>query len=65
MPDAHLVEVLDRTVNLLKEINESIETRSQALAEESSELDQLLGRVDFGTFDATLDDLNGRERDDG
>ncbi len=59
-PEEELVAALDRAVGLLREVNEGIEARIETLGGESRELDGLLGRVDFGAFDAALGELEER-----
>ena len=62
VPDEELVETLGEAVELLTEINTSIEKRLDAAGEESREIGDLLGRVGFGSFDEALEDHETRER---
>ena len=62
VPDEELVETLGEAVELLTEINTSIEKRLAAAGEESREIGDLLGQVDFGSFDEALEDHETRER---
>ena len=50
----------DEAVELLAEINTRIESRLDAAGEESREIGDLLGRVDFGPFDEALEELRGQ-----
>ena len=63
--DEELVDTLGEAVELLAEINEHIENRLEAAGEESREIGDLLGRVDFGPFDAALEEHEARERATG
>ena len=65
VPDEELVGALGEAVELLAEINARIESRLDAAGEESREIGDLLGRVDFGPFDETLADHEARERTTG
>lgn len=62
VPDDELVGTLGEAVELLAEINTSIERRLDAAGEESREIGDLLGQVDFGPFDEALEDHETRER---
>ncbi|CAN5879414.1 hypothetical protein BH18ACT11_BH18ACT11_17550 [soil metagenome] len=62
VPDEELVGTLDEAVELLAEINTRIEKRLDAAGEESREIGDLLGQVDFGPFDEALEDHESRER---
>jgi hypothetical protein len=62
VPDEELVETLDEAVELLGEINARIENRLDAAGEESREIGDLLGQVDFGPFDEALEEHEARER---
>ncbi len=55
--DAEVVGVLDRAVALLAEVNAGIETGLFKAEGEAQELGDLLEKVDFGPFDAALEDL--------
>lgn len=64
VPDENLVEVLGRAVELLNEVNTGVESGMNALGEESREVGELLGRIDFGAFDTALGELEEQERSD-
>lgn len=55
--DAEVVGVLDRAVALLAEVNAGIEAGLLEAEGEARGLSDLLGKVDFGPFDAALEDL--------
>ncbi len=55
--DAEVVGVLDRAVALLAEVNAGIEAGLLKAEGEAQELGDLLEKVDFGPFDAALEDL--------
>jgi len=57
VPDSGVVDVLDRAVALLAEVNAGIEAGLLETEGEARELSDLLERVDFGPFDAALEDL--------
>lgn len=57
VPDAEVVDVLDRAVTLLTEVNARIEAGLSSAEGEAQELGNLLESVDFGPFDAALEDL--------
>ncbi len=59
VPDAEVVDVLDRAVTLLTEVNARIEAGLSSAEGEAQELGNLLESVDFGPFDAALEDLRG------
>jgi hypothetical protein len=63
--DEELVETLGEAVELLGEINARIENRLDAAGEESREIGDLLGEVDFGPFDEALEEHEARERTSG
>ena len=65
VPDAQLLEVLNRTVRLLQDVNGDIEARTENLEKEAGQLEGLLGRIDFGTYDAALEELDKPERGGG
>jgi hypothetical protein len=65
VPDEDLVGTLNEAVELLAEINARIESRLDNAGEESREIGDLLGRVDFGPFDEALEDYEVRERTTG
>ena len=55
VPDEELVGTLNEAVELLTEINARIEARLDTAGEESREIGELLGQVDFGSFDEALE----------
>jgi hypothetical protein len=57
VPDAEVVAVLDRAVTLLTEVNACVEAGLSSAEGEAQDLGDLLESVDFGPFDAALDDL--------
>ena len=57
VPDSEVVGVLDRAVALLAEVNARIEAGLASAEGEARELGDLLEKVDFGPFDAALEDL--------
>lgn len=57
VPDAEVVGVLDRAVALLAEINARIEAGLSSAEGEAQELGDFLEKVDFGPFDAALNEL--------
>ena len=57
VPDVEVVSVLDRAVALLAEVNARIEAGLLQADDEARELGDLLEKVDFGPFDAALEDL--------
>lgn len=57
VPDGELSGLLERAVGLVDEVNAGIEGRISAAGAESGEVEGLLGRVDFGPFDAALGSL--------
>ena len=65
VPDEELVGTLSEAVELLGEINARIEDRLDAAGEESREIGNLLGGVDFGPFDEALEEHEARERTTG
>ena len=65
VPDEELVDTLGEAVELLGEINARIEDRLDAAGEESREIGDLLGGVDFGPFDEALEEQEARERATG
>lgn len=62
VPDEEVVEALNRTVGLLREINAGIEASLNSVREDSGEVEALLDGVRFGPFDEALDELEERER---
>jgi hypothetical protein len=57
--DSEVVGVFDRAVALLEEVNAGIEDGLLSVEGEARELGDLLERVDFGPFDAALENLEG------
>ncbi len=55
--DSEVVGVLDRAVALLGEVNARLEAGILEAEGEARELGDLLEEVDFGPFDAALEDL--------
>ncbi len=55
--DSEIVAVLNRAVALLAEVNEGIEAGLLEAEGEAREMGDLLQKVDFGPFDAALEDL--------
>lgn len=64
-PDEELVEVLNRAVSLLGEVNAGIEAGIRSADEGASGLGEALDRTNFGDFDAALGELEERERNSG
>ena len=56
VPDPRVVDVLDRAVALLAEVNADIEAGLLKAEDETRMLGDLLQKVDFEPFDATLED---------
>jgi hypothetical protein len=65
VPEEELVGTLGEAVELLAEINAGIEARLDAAGDEAREIGALLGEVDFGPFDAAMEDHEHRERTTG
>jgi hypothetical protein len=61
VPDEELVGTLNEAVELLADINSRIENRLESAGEESREIGDLLGQVDFGPFDEAQEDHETRE----
>lgn len=59
VPDPEVVGLFDRAVALLEEVNAGIEASLLSAEGEARELGDLLERVDFGPFDAALENLEG------
>jgi hypothetical protein len=59
VPDPEVVGVLHRAVALLEEVNAGIEAGLLSAEGEAREIGDLLERVDFGPFDAALEDFEG------
>ena len=62
VPEDELVGTLNEAVELLAEINAGIEARLDTAGDESREIGDLLGQVDFGPFDEAMEDHEQRER---
>lgn len=65
VPDEDLTRVLVRAVELMGEVNAGVESTMRSLNRESREVGELLGRVDFGAFDAALAELEHQGRPAG
>jgi hypothetical protein len=65
VPEEELVGALNEAVELLAEINSDIEGRLDTAGDESREIGDLLGQVDFGPFDEAMEDYEHRERTTG
>jgi hypothetical protein len=65
VPDEELVGTLGQAVELLAEINASIEARLDTAGDESREIGTLLGQVDFGPFVEAMEDHEHKERTTG
>jgi hypothetical protein len=65
VPDSGVVDVLDRAVALLAEVNTRIEAGLLSAESEARELGELLDRIDFGPFDAALEDIERPSGDRG
>jgi hypothetical protein len=65
VPEEELVGALGEAVELLAEINSDIEGRLDKAGDESREIGDLLGQVDFGPFDEAIEDYEHRERTTG
>lgn len=57
VPDPRVVDVLDRAVALLAEVNADLEAGLLKAEGQTRMLGDLLQKVDFGPFDAALEDL--------
>ncbi|MGB3682688.1 MAG: hypothetical protein WA990_09415 [Rubrobacteraceae bacterium] len=64
-PDEELVEVLNRAVDLLGEVNEGIEAGIRSANEGPNGLDEVLNRTSLGDFDAALGEIEEREPNAG
>ncbi len=60
VPDAEVVDVLERAVALLSEVNARVEAGLAGAEGEAREIGEILEKVDFGPFDAALEDLERR-----
>ena len=58
--DAEVVGTLERAVALLVEVNARVEAGLAGAEGEAREIGELLEKVDFGPFDAALEDLERR-----
>jgi hypothetical protein len=56
-PDSGVVDILDRAVALLAEVNAGVEANLSEVEGEARELGDLLEEIDFGPFDAALESL--------
>jgi len=65
VPEDELVGTLGEAVELLGEINAGIEARLDTAGDESREIGDLLGQVEFGPFDEAMEDHEHRERTTG
>ncbi len=65
VPDSEVVGILDRAVALLAEVNARIEAGLSEAEGEARELGDLLEKIDFGPFDAALEDLEDLEQPSG
>ncbi len=65
VPEDELVGALNEAVGLLAEINSDIEGRLNTAGDESREIGDLLGQVDFGPFDEAMENHEHRERTTG
>ncbi len=57
VPDAGVVDILDRAVALLAEVNAGVEAGLASAEGEARELGDLLEEIDFGPFDVALENL--------
>jgi hypothetical protein len=57
VPDSGVVDILDRAVALLAEVNARVEANLSEVEGEARELGDLLEEIDFGPFDAALERL--------
>lgn len=57
VPDTGVVDILDRAVALLAEVNAGVEAGLASVEGEARELGDLLEEIDFGPFDAALENL--------
>lgn len=63
--DEEVVGMLDRTVGLLKDINERIESNLGSAREEEREIGEILEGVDFGPFDEALEEIERGDDPEG
>jgi len=57
VPDSGVVDILNRAVALLAEVNAGVEAGLASAEGEARELGDLLEEIDFGSFDAALENL--------
>ena len=57
VPDSGVVDILDRAVALLAEVNARVEANLSKVEGEVRELGDLLEEIDFGPFDTALENL--------
>ena len=63
VPDAEVVGALERAILLLEEINAGLEAGLEREEAGEQGLGDLLERIDFGPFDAALEDVEQRGPD--
>jgi phosphoglycerate-specific signal transduction histidine kinase len=57
VPDSGVVDILDQALVLLAEVNTRVEAGLASTESEVRELGDLLEKIDFGPFDAVLENL--------
>jgi hypothetical protein len=57
VPDSGVVNLLDRAVTLLEEVNKRMEAGLASTEGEVREIGDFLEEIDFGPFDAVLENL--------
>jgi hypothetical protein len=57
VPDSGVVDLLDRAVTLLEEVNKRMEAGLASTEGEVREIGDFLEEIDFGPFDAVLENL--------
>ena len=65
VPDEELVGMLNRAVELLREINARTEANLGAGVDESREIGAIIDGLDLGPFDEALTEIERQERDAG
>ena len=65
VPDEELVGMLNRAVELLREINTRIEAELDAAEGESREVGEIVEGLDLGPFDEAIEEIERQERDAG
>ncbi len=65
VPDKEVVDALSHAVGLLREINAGIEAGLKSARDGSSDVDEILDRVNFGPFDEALEEIESQERSAG